>query len=102
VVVEFNGRCIYCRARVVREEHHASGFRKICREEVFEPELVALRPGFSRVIGGAFKVETVDCHDTGIMVRQRDVEELRVRPQAKGRTRSPQPWEAGYRRRCQI
>jgi hypothetical protein len=42
-------------------------------------------------------VETVDCHDAGRMVYQQDVEEPRV----KGPTRSPQPWEAGYRGRCQ-
>jgi hypothetical protein len=101
VVVEFNGRCAYGRTGVVREEHHTSGFRKACREEVFKPELVALRPGFSRVIGGALKVETVDCHNASIMVCQCDVEEPRVKPRAKERTRSPQPWKAGYRGRCQ-
>lgn len=76
MVVESDSCCIYGRARVVRKEHHTSRFWKACWEKVFEPELVALRPGFSRMIGTAFKVEPVDCHNAGRIVCQQDIKAI--------------------------
>ncbi len=65
MVVELRSGCTDGRAGVICEEHHASGLGKTGREEVLQPKLTILRPGFSRVIRSTLEVETVDCHDTG-------------------------------------
>lgn len=50
--------------RVVCEQHHTCRLRKIVRQEILEPELVARAPGFSAMIRVVLKVEPVNCNGT--------------------------------------
>jgi hypothetical protein len=74
IVVESNGRCAKSRAGVIRKEHHTSRLRRVGREKVFEPELVAFGLRFLRVQGIPLEMKTIDRHNARRMVCQRGVE----------------------------
>ncbi len=99
VIVEVHGRCTEDRTRVVGEEHHTSGLRKVVGEKVCEPELVVHHPCFLCVIRLRHGVEAVDSHDASRMVCQRAVKTGNKR--AKRRTRFLQQRKAGLWECCQ-
>ena len=63
MVVELDGCGADRRTGVVLEQHHPTWYGQAGWEKVAQPELLAARPGLSRVVGTALEIEPVDCHN---------------------------------------
>lgn len=70
MVIELGHRRVNGCTGIIGKKHHARRFVKAFREEVSEPQLVALCPGILCVTRATLEVEAVDCHNAGRTMSQ--------------------------------